>query len=248
MIDLHCHILPGLDDGARSLAEARDLARSAAAEGVVAIAATPHVRADWPTSPERMEHGVAELRRDFAEAGIPVDVLHGGEIELGRLWELGEEALERFSLGQTGRYVLVEFPYRGWPLALEPAVSALASAGMAPLLAHPERNPEVQDRPARLEPAVRAGALVQVTAASLAGQLGENARSAAKKLLDRGLVHVLATDAHGPHIRQGGMAAAVEALADAGLARYLTAEPPAAIVAGDALPPAPQPRRRFFTF
>ena len=240
VIDLHSHILPGVDDGARTLAEARELARLAVADGVEAIAATPHVRADFPTTAEVMEEGVAELRADFHEEGIPLQVLHGGEIDIGLLWAIPPEELARLTIAQTGRYVLLEFPYRRWPLALDSAVSGLVRRGITPLLAHPERNPEVQDRPARVEALVAAGALVQVTGASLDGRLGRASQSTAKRLLELGLVHTLASDAHGPHIREGGLAASAEAVGDDGLARYLTREAPAAIVAGEPVPPVPQ--------
>ena len=242
VIDLHSHILPGVDDGARTLLEARELARLAAADGVEAIAATPHVRPDFPTTAEAMEEGVAELRADFEEEGIPVQVLHGGEIDVGLLWAIPPGELARLTIAQTGRYLLLEFPYRSWPLALDSAVSGLVQRGITPLVAHPERNPEVQDRPARVESLVEAGALVQVTAASLDGRLGPSSQATAKRLLELGLVHTLASDAHGPHIREAGLAAAAEAVGDEGLARYLTKEAPAAIVAGEPVPPVPQVR------
>jgi protein-tyrosine phosphatase len=239
VIDLHSHILPGVDDGVRSVEEARELATRAVKEGVVAIAATPHVRLDYPTTAERMEQGVELLRTDFAEHGIRIDVLHGGEIELGRLWEIPRDELVRLSLAQTGRYLLIEFPYRGWPLALDSAIRALRRMDITPVLAHPERNPEVQDRPDRMNVLAEAGALVQVTAASLDGRLDRASQHAAQTLLAARLVHVLASDAHGPHIRDAGIAAAVEALEDSALARYLTTDAPAAIIAGDPLPPYP---------
>ena len=242
VIDLHSHILPGVDDGTRTLREARELALVAAADGVEAIAATPHVRPDFPTTAEVMEEGVAELRADFEEEGIPVQVLHGGEIDVGLLWAIPPEELARLTIAQTGRYLLLEFPYRTWPLALDSAVSGLVQRGITPLVAHPERNPEVQDRPARVEALVEAGALVQVTAASLDGRLGRASQATAKRLLELGLVHTLASDAHGPHIRQAGLAAAAEAVGDEKLARYLTKEAPAAIVAGEPVPPGPQVR------
>ena len=132
MIDLHSHILPGVDDGARTLMEARELARLAAADGVEAIAATPHVRPDFPTTAEVMEEGVAELRADFEEEGIPVQVLHGGEIDVGLLWAILPEELARLTIAQTGRYLLLEFPYRSWPLALDSAVSGLVQRGITP--------------------------------------------------------------------------------------------------------------------
>ncbi|MGH2995969.1 MAG: CpsB/CapC family capsule biosynthesis tyrosine phosphatase, partial [Gaiellaceae bacterium] len=124
----------------------------------------------------------------------------------------------------------------GWPASLQPALRRLRDEGLVALIAHPERNPEVQDHPARLLPWVAAGALVQVTAASLDGTLGRASRRGAQALLELGLVHVLASDAHGPHIRLGGLAAAADSLGDTGLARHLTLDVPAAIVAGDEVP------------
>jgi len=159
LIDLHSHILPGVDDGVRSVEEARELARAAAAEGVTAIAATPHVRDDYPTRAARMESGVEELRRDFAANRIAVEVLHGGEIDLDRLAALDDDEVSRFTLAQTGRYLLLEFPDRGWPMALEPAVHGLARRRIVTVLAHPERNHEVQAHPERLELLLGAGAI-----------------------------------------------------------------------------------------
>ncbi len=200
------------------------------------IAATPHVRTDYPTRAARMEFEVDALRRDFAEQAIAVEVLHGAEVELGRLFEIPPEELARLTLAQTGRYVLVEFPYRGWPHGFAGAMSLLRSQGIVPLLGHPERNPEVQDRPAVLRELVDQGALVQITAASLDGRLGPAAKLTAERLLGLGLVDVIASDAHGPHIREAGLAKATAAVGDAALARHLTEDVPAAIVAGDAVP------------
>jgi protein-tyrosine phosphatase len=236
VIDLHTHILPGFDDGVRSLEEARELAQEAQAEGVSVIAATPHVRDDYPTSPERMERGVDALRADFAECGIDVKVVRGGEVAIERLWDLPQDDVRRFTYGGAGRYLLVEFPYYDWPPLLEATLLQLRESGIRPLLAHPERNDAVQADPSLLDAVVREGALVQVTAASLSGRLGTRSQAAALHLLELGLAHVLATDSHGPHVAgRGGLAAAAAALSDAGFARRLTAEVPAAILAGDDL-------------
>jgi protein-tyrosine phosphatase len=233
VIDLHSHILPGFDDGVRSLEEARELAREALAEGVTAIAATPHVRDDYPTSPERMERGVEALRNDFHEAGIGIDVVRGAEVALERLWELPAEDARRFTYGGAGRYLLVEFPYRGWPPLLEPTLADLRAHGIRAILAHPERNDAVQADPSRLVPAVREGALVQLTAASVAGLLGPVPRRAGQHLLKLGVAHVLATDAHGPGLSErASLAVGVAALADPVLARRLATDVPAAILAG----------------
>jgi len=243
VIDLHSHILPGLDDGVATIEEARELARAAVAEGVTAIAATPHVRADYPTTPEQMEAGVAALRDDFAREAIALEVLHGGEIDLEMLRSLSVEDVRRFTIGQTGRYLLVEFPYHGWPLALETIVFELGLEGVIPVLAHPERTAEVQSAPERLRPLVQAGALVQITAAALDGRLGQTSRRTARELLRLGLAHVLASDAHGRNVRSVGLARARNAVGDAELSRYLTRSAPGAIAAGETLPGRPTPTR-----
>jgi protein-tyrosine phosphatase len=246
VIDLHSHILPGLDDGARTIDDSRELARQAVREGIEAIAATPHVRADYPTSVRQMEDGVARLRRDFEEQGIGLSVLPGAEIDLERLDALSEEELASFTLACSGRYVLLEFPYGGWPLGLEQTVFRLRLRGFQPLLAHPERNREVQERPERLETAVAGGALLQITTASVDGRLGRRCKAAAGRLLELRLAHVLASDAHPPNVREAGYATAIRALADEQLVRYLTAESPTAIVCGEDVPPPPPFRRRRF--
>jgi len=244
MIDLHSHILPGLDDGSRTVEDARALARRAAEDGVTAIAATPHVRSDYPTQADEMERGVSRLREDFLAEGIDIEVLPGGEIDLGMLASLDDDGLRRFTLAQSGRYLLLEFPYTGWPAGLEETVYGLGLRGLLPILAHPERNREVQSKPARLAEPVRMGALVQLTAASLDGRIGRSSQTAANKLLELRLAHVLASDAHTPDIREAGLAAAAEALEDDGLARFLTVEAPSAIVAGEPVPEPPRKARR----
>ena len=179
VIDLHSHILPGVDDGVRTLDEAVALARAAAAEGVTTIAATPHVRHDYPTAVERMEAGVAEVRAALAAAGVPVEVVPGGELDLEFSATFSDDELRRFSLGGSGRFILLEFPDAGWPLALNGRLAALRALGLAALLAHPERNAEVRARPGVLAAAVEHGALVQVTAGSLEGRMGRTAQAAA---------------------------------------------------------------------
>jgi protein-tyrosine phosphatase len=218
------------------------MARLAAREGVTAIAATPHVRHDYPTTPEQIELGVASLNSDFEEEQIDLRVLPGAEIDLERLGDLTESELRRLSLAQTGRYVLVEIPLAGWPLYLERHIFELRAACVTPLLAHPERNREVQANAALVEAATRVGALVQVTAASLDGTLGRQVRRTCERLLELELVHVLASDAHAPATRTG-LSAAAASLRDEGLARYLTHDVAAAIIAGEEIPPSGAARR-----
>src|SRR5262249_43801110 len=246
MIDLHSHILPGLDDGPATLEESLELARSAAADGISVIAATPHVRDDYPTTPATMERLLGELRAAIQAEGIPLDVRPGGEIAIDWLGRLSEDDLIRFGLGGSARYLLVEFPYAGWPLALHEWVFRLVTRQITPVIAHPERNAEVQANPEELRPLVDAGALVQITAASLDGRIGRSSKAAAIGLVERGLAHVLASDAHTPDVREVGLRAAAEAVGDPELARWMTLELPMAIVSDSPLPRRPQARKRGF--
>jgi protein-tyrosine phosphatase len=246
VIDLHSHILPGLDDGVASLAAAVELARSALEDGVHTVAATPHVRDDYPTTADQMEQQLAETRAALSAADVPLELLPGGEIALDWLPQLEEEELRHFALGGSTQSLLLEFPYFGWPLGLEEAVFELRVRGFRPVLAHPERNDEVQADPERLERAVETGALIQLTAASLDGRLGRPARATAFRLLELGHAHLIASDAHAPSIRQVGMSAAAAAVGDPALARWLTVDVPRAILddAPQSERPAGRARRR----
>lgn len=244
MIDLHSHILPGIDDGAATLEESLEMARAAVADGVTALAATPHVRGDYPTRPEEMERLTAQVRDAVRREGIALELLTGGEVALDVLPGLDDEALRRFGLGGSRAHLLVEFPYAGWPLSLEFVTRGLVGRGITPVIAHPERNAEAQRAPERLAAVVDAGALLQLTAASLDGRLGRSARRAAHALLELGLAHLLAGDAHSAGDGRGGLGAAAAAVGDTGLAHWLTVEVPGAIVSGDEIPRREAPRRR----
>jgi len=241
MIDLHSHILPGIDDGARTLEGSLDIARAAVRDGIVTIAATPHVRDDWPTGADLMEERVADLRAELDLAGIPLDVRTGGEIALEWLTRLAPEELRRFGLGGT-RYLLVETPYYGWPRDLLAQMLALQDRGFAPVLAHPERNADVAARPVLLGPLVDEGVLVQVTAASLDGRIGRRAFECARLLIREELAHLLASDAHHASVREVGMADAAKRVDDPALAEWLTREVPRAILADSEIPPRPRSR------
>jgi protein-tyrosine phosphatase len=248
MIDLHAHILPAVDDGPTTVEEALAVLRAAADDGIEVIAATPHVRDDYPTTPEAMERAIAELRRPLERAGIPIRLVRGGEIALERLHLLTDEDLRRFTLGGGGRYLLVETPYVGWPLDLAQRLFPLQLSGFTPVIAHPERNVDVQSRPELLRPLVERGVLVQVTAASLDGRLGRSSARAARGLVAAGLAHLIASDAHAPRVRGAGLSSAASVLGDNRLARWLVHDVPLAIIGGSDLPhrPAPAVRHRRF--
>lgn len=243
MIDLHSHILWGVDDGARTPADSVEIARAAVEDGIEAVAATPHVRDDYPTEPEAMEERLRELRSLLAREGVPLEVLPGGEVALERLSRPPEE-LRRFGLGGNPRYLLVETPSHGWPAELVDALARLLERRIVPVLAHPERNAEVQRRPELLSSLVRAGILVQVTAASVDGRLGRRAQSCALRLIERRLAHMLASDAHHAAVRAVGLRSAVRALRDDALGEWLVLAVPGAVVRDLPLPPRPVGTRR----
>ncbi len=239
MIDLHSHVLYGIDDGPADLAGSLAICEAAAADGITVLAATPHVRDDHPTTPELMEERLAAVR---AAAGDLLRLVPGGELDVAELDRPLEE-LRRFALAGNPRFLLVETPYIGWPLDFADRVFRLASAGIQSVIAHPERSPDVQERPELVEPLVAAGGLVQLTAASVEGRLGKRAQQTARELIERELAHLIASDAHEASIREIGMSGAVSALRDEALARFLTEGVPGAIVDGGELPPRPERQR-----
>jgi protein-tyrosine phosphatase len=242
MIDLHAHVLPGIDDGPATIEGSLEMLRDAAADGITAIACTPHVRDDYPTSASSMEAALAVVRA--AAGDIPIEVLSGGELALDRVTSLSDDELRRFGLGGNAGVVLIESPYSGWPLDLGAITFALAARGVSVVLAHPERNPEVQERPELLDPLVERGVLVQLTAASVDGRLGRRPRDSARRLLERGTAHLLASDAHAASVREGRLAAAADSVGDARLARWLTDDVPRAVVEGSPVPDRPRGSRR----
>jgi protein-tyrosine phosphatase len=238
VIDLHTHILPGLDDGARDLDESLAIARDCVADGVTAVAATPHVRDDYPTTAATILAATDELRRALADAGIRLNLYSGGEVAIPLLRVLEAAELRRLALAGS-RYLLVEFPYYGWPQNLADQLEPLEALGLQPILAHPERNADVAAAPELLRPLVAAGALVQVTAISLAGGLGRATRRAAHTIVQNDLAHLIASDAHSPSLRRAGLARAAATIHDRRVARWLTTDVPFAVVAGADLPRRP---------
>jgi protein-tyrosine phosphatase len=237
LIDLHSHVLPGLDDGVRTIDEALELCAAAAADGVEVLAATPHVRDDYPTTPEQMEEALGALRA----ADPAVRLVPGGELDLAEL-DRPKDELARFGLGGS-RWLLVETPYWGWPLDIAERLFRIRVQGFGVVLAHPERNTDVQERPDLLEPLLAGGTLVQVTAASVDGRLGKRIGRCALRLIHDRMAHLIASDAHAPDVRSVGLRAAVAAVSDDALTRWLTYDVPQSILQ-DAETPPPRPMRR----
>jgi protein-tyrosine phosphatase len=235
LIDLHCHILPGVDDGALDVRDSAGLARQAAADGIEAICATPHIRHDHDVRIEEVEGRVEALNRHLHGEGIPVTVLSGGEVAETAVEGLSEDELARVSLG-AGRWILLE-PAPG-PLgeSLERRVEHLAERGHRSLIAHPERHLS-EDMFERMAALVGVGALIQATADFF---LREQMAAGMLAMAKAGLVHVLSSDAHSSHGgRPAKLSAAFERLAAVDLLRphlkWMRDEAPHVIVSGAAV-------------
>jgi protein-tyrosine phosphatase len=247
VIDIHCHILPGLDDGPATEDDSVELARAAVASGTRTLVATPHIRGDHPFAHERIEELAARLRERLAAEGIELELLTGGEIALSELDLIDEPRLRDLALGQ-GDCVLVETPYGQVGELLEGMLADLRRRGFRPVLAHPERSPAFLEDPARLARLVESGVLTSITAASMEGRFGKPARRLCVQMLKDGLVHDVASDAHSARGRPPGMLRGFEALDDElrGLedqAAWYVRDAPAAMVTGRPLPPPPPPPR-----
>lgn len=243
MIDLHSHLLPGLDDGPPNTAEALALARAAVERGTEVQVATPHVNPGYRLTPARIRAAFDLFRGEVQAAGIPLDVRSGGEISHYRLPTLSEDDLLALRLG-GGPYLLVECPFETDPGDFEALVSDLLARGHGVLLAHPERSGAMHRDPGLLVRLQEGGALAQVTAGSLGGEFGRTVRQVAIELLRDGRIHVAASDAHDAYHRRPGpraiLAEAAEDLPEIDeLADWLTRDVPAAILDGTSVPERP---------
>jgi protein-tyrosine phosphatase len=237
VIDLHTHLLPGIDDGPRQIADSVEMARLAVADGARAMVCTPHMHPKFPTRPEAVAAGVAALRAELKRLEVPLEIHTGGEISLEWIDRMTDDDLRAASIGGVGRWLLVELPFVGWPLGLADLLGALEVRGFRVVLAHPERNASVQAQPDRMRDLVGRGALVQLTASSFLGEHGLRAQAAAEALLRNGFAHILASDSHSSTWRPPGMA---EGLRAAGISvnvwpddlRWMVDDGPALIIAG----------------
>jgi protein-tyrosine phosphatase len=244
VIDLHCHILPGVDDGALDLADSVAMGRQADADGVALVCATPHIRHDHDVRIAELPGRVAELNDALQAAGVSARVLPGAEVAETVVERLDDGELRALSLGRAGRWILLE-PRPG-PLSdsLMTAVEQLAARGLRCLVAHPERHlgPDLVERLAVL---IRRGALVQATAAHVeAGPTAEGMLALAR----HGVLHVVSSDAHSSHggrpVRLSGALARLAEVEPVGAhLDWIAREAPWAIVAGEDIAPpfAPAP-------
>lgn len=217
MIDLHCHILPGIDDGPATLHESLELARIAVADGIRHMVVTPHIH------PGRYENSAAtikpvldELQSELSKQAIPLTLGLGAEVRIS------VEMLSMIPSGKIpfiGRWdgkqvLLLELPHSHIPPGSEKLVDWLLARDILPMIAHPERNKDILNDITKVNPFIERGCLLQVTAMSIAGKFGDGAYQRARELLERDWVTILASDAHNASRRPPVLSEGMDAAAD----------------------------------
>ena len=209
MIEIHYHLLFGLDDGPATIEESLALAEASIAEGVTHIVCTPHASDHYPFSPDLNRERLAALKERLGDRG---------KLGLGCDFHLSYDNIEDLNRDRTKytingtQYLLVEFPSSAIPASMDEALFRMTASGIVPIITHPERNHTLVANPERMVEWLRRGCLVQVTAGSLTGQFGKRAESSSHLLLDRNWVHFIASDAHSIEKRPPAMAPAFEFL------------------------------------
>jgi protein-tyrosine phosphatase len=194
VIDTHCHLLPGLDDGSRNAAQALALGQRLVAAGVRKVVCTPHFSRRYPTDHDRAGAALETLVAEFARADVGLELALAAEVGSAAAAEAAAAELERRRIGS--RHVLVELEADTPAGAVEVTLERLGSFGLLPVFAHPERCRAVRSQPHLLDLARSAGALVQVVAPSLSGRWGEGAAEAGWRLIGTARADLLASDAH----------------------------------------------------
>jgi protein-tyrosine phosphatase len=237
MIDLHCHILPGVDDGARTIEDSVAMARMAAAAGTKTIVATPHMmhpqfHVPGPVAKQKL----AEVRAAVGAAGIPIEIVLAGEIH----WSV--DIPQRLASGELlpyceeRKYILFELPMSHVPHATREVMWQFQMAGIFPVLAHPERNADFERHPELINEYRNAGIPCQITAMSLTGDFGRKARKVAERWLAEGAIDLLASDGHSSRGRPPTMDAAarlVRKQAGESMEDWVVREVPRRILAGE---------------
>jgi protein-tyrosine phosphatase len=257
MIDLHCHMLPGIDDGAPDLAVALAMARCAAADGITVTACTPHIYPGlYDNDRNGIARAVAELQQRLHDEGIPLTLTTGADTHLAPGLVEGIREGRIPTLNNT-RYLLLEPPHHVAPPRFEESLFQLMAAGYVPVITHPERLSWIEHNYDMFAAVVRAGAWMQFTAGCLTGRFGKRPQYWAVRMLDERLVHILATDSHHidrrPPLLAEGREAAGRRVGEEEALNLVDVRPRGILAdsAPDNLPPLPeaspvQPRTRFW--
>jgi protein-tyrosine phosphatase len=204
VIDIHCHILPGIDDGPEHIDESLEMAKIASLDGITTIVATPHIK-EPPYPAEDIEIKVAALNDRLTEKGIPLNVLQGADVSS----TVDVSSLRGYTINRT-RYILIEFPHLYLPGNAKDIIFRLMMHGYRPIITHPERNLSILENPKPFLELLDTGLLVQITADSITGAFGPDIRECASYFLKKGVVNFIATDAHSSRERRPELSGAVK--------------------------------------
>jgi protein-tyrosine phosphatase len=243
MIDLHCHVLPGIDDGPPTIEDSLELARAAAAGGIRTIVATPHVSWQYRNGAQAIAVLVETLNSRLQSEAIELDIRPGAEIAISSAVEMTTQELTALRLG-GGPWLLIECPLTPVASGFDAILMSLQNDGHRILLAHPERCPAFRSNPDLLRSLVQAGLMTSITASAFSGRFGREVRRFAFKLIADELVHNVASDAHNLLGRPPVIAAELERAGLAALRVWLTQVVPSAILEGEEIPPRPTVRLR----
>ncbi len=241
VIDLHCHVLPGIDDGPATVDESLALVRAAYQAGVRTIVATPHVSWRYRNDDATIETAFRVLTDRLATEDLDIEVLRGAEIAATCIAEIEPGELAKLTLGQS-RSLLLEPPFVTVITGFDDIAFSLMREGYEVVIAHPERCPGFHRDTDMLRRLVTAGARTSITAGALSGRFGKTVRRLALEMFDEQLAHSVASDAHDLLGRPPGIASEIEQAGLGGMLGWLTEEVPAAILRGEAMPPRPAGR------
>lgn len=237
MLDLHCHLLHGVDDGPDTLAESLELCRIAVGDGIHRAIVTPHIHPGrWDNTRLSAQLACRALQAELDTRGIPLQLGCAGEVRLTEYLpdQIARDEIPFFGEVDGYRIMLLEFPHGRIIPGSQKLVAWLLARGVRPMIAHPERNREVMRDPSLLQPFIDAGCWLQVTAGSVTGRFGDRSRDVARDLLERDVVMVLASDGHNTRARPPVLSEAYHHVArefGAQRARRLVIDTPAVIVA-----------------
>lgn len=215
MIDIHCHLLPGIDDGASTMEQSLHMARLAVEEGITRAVLTPHIcPGRWDNTSAVIADATEAFRQALAKEGIPLRVDYAAEVRISDqiFSQLGAGDIPFVGEWEGYKVMLLEFPHTHILPGTDKLVDWLLRQGIRPLIAHPERNRELMLQPDKLRPLLDKGCLAQLTGASITGRFGAEARAAAEYYIREGLITFIASDAHNTSTRRPAMAAAREAV------------------------------------